>query len=420
MLKALIAIIYAAFVSLGLPDAVIGAAWPRMATDFGVGIAAAGVCSVIISGGTILASFASSWLLPRLGTLRVTSISVALTALALAGFSAAPNFVVMVLLCVPLGLGAGAVDAALNAYVSQHYSAMHMNFLHASWGIGALAGPLAVGAFLQYTQQWRPAYVLIAVLQASLWLVLIVSRNLWEPVQSARSVASRASVSAGDAEGDAGSMAAEKLRDIQAPHASAVVDSISSSNQPWYTLPLVWPSLIAFLCYCALEATAGFWASTFLVQHHGLPVAVGAGAGAAFYIGLTVGRVLAGIFSLKLSNTALLRFGGAIALVGICMVLAPEAPIAVAGFLISGFGCAPIYPAIIKEIGRRLGNENVSRIVGIHMGFAYIGGMAVPPIVGLLMTQFSPLMMPAIVAGLVVLMLLLHEYIERQLTATSK
>lgn len=445
----LIAIIYAAFISLGLPDGILGSVWPQMSSSLYAPLAGAGVLSFITSIGTIVASFASGWLLKRLSTVGVCIGSVALTVVGLIGFAISPNFPALMVCCIPLGLGAGAIDAALNAYVSLHFSAMHMNFLHASWGVGAMTGPLVAGFFLNFTGQWRLTYCVIAAAQACLMLLLIVTRRTWPhesfktsdsvspdvpagttdvthsaDVTSSSGVTNSADTTNGTGVTDevdttAGADSAVRANSA-APEESGTPCNSPSDARPWYRIPLIWPTLIGFLCYCSAEGTIGLWASTFLVRYHQLAPALAAAAGSAFYIGITAGRFSAGFASLRLTNTQLLRIGSGVLIAGMLIALLAPFPLpAVAGFALAGIGCAPIYPAVMKETGRRLGRANVARATGVQMGFAYLGFLFAPPATGLALTHISPLSLPIAALILALGMTACHEYIERRLRAET-
>lgn len=387
---ALMAVIYLAFVSLGLPDAVMGAAWPAMHAELGADEAGAGVLSVIVVAATIVVSFASGRLLRMWGTYRVCVVSVALTALSLVGFALAPGFGWLAALSVPLGLGAGAIDAALNSYAALYFSARAMNLLHASWGVGASTGPLVVAAALGLWGNWRPAYVVLALFQCAICLLLVITRRLWDvtPV--------RPDADAGAGPGAGGGAGPEV---------------------PWHKLPGIWAGLVGFLCYCALEASTGLWAATFLVAHHGAsPEAAAAGA-SAFYCGVTGGRFVAAFLTPRLTNPQLLIGGAVVLVAGAAIAVFWGAPAgAVVGFGVVGLGCAPIYPATIKETPRRYGARNTERLMGLQMGFAYTGMLLVPPVVGVLITRVEPVLMPVAVfalAGMFVLSVLRLERIVR-------
>ena len=425
-MPALLAVIYAAFISLGLPDNVLGSAWPQMALDFGANIAAAGILSLITSCGTIISSFSSGWILKRFSTPAVSIASTLLTVISLFAFSVCPIFALMPICALLLGLGAGAIDSALNAYVSRNYSAMHMNFLHAFWGVGAMCGPFIVGFCLFAAHSWRPAYAAIAAAQLCLAIILIYTRHLW-PIKS-RNAAPSNSLNEGEIRGggDAHSNS-ETCGDDEAQGAPEAHETShlheaheKASAKRWYSLPLIWSSLIAFLCYCGAESSAMLWGSTFLKEVRHLDPAIAAAAGGAFVIGITAGRFISGIATKALRNVQLMRIGTILLILGmIFAVLTPWALGTIIGFAAAGLGSAPMYPAIMKELGRRFGKENINRVIGVHMGFAYIGSLLFPPITGLLIAHISPLTMPLVPLCSALGMLICHEWIERRLSAAD-
>ncbi|WP_124055343.1 MFS transporter [Arcanobacterium ihumii] len=377
----LLAVLYAAFISLGLPDAAIGAAWPFIAPNLGADPAGAGIITMIVCIGTISSSFASVHLLEKLSTVKVSIISVALTAITLLGYAFSPSFLWLCILALPLGLGAGAIDAAINAFVSINYSTRHNNWLHACWGVGASFGPLIVGWWLESRGEWRPAYITLATLQFLLLVLLVFSRSLW----------------------------------TQAPSSSHLSDSddADAPRLPWHKLPHIWPILLGFFLYCAIELSAGLWGATFLVDHHSISPGLAAMGASGFYLGITGGRFIAGIAAERMTNIQLLRTGSAIMLLGgATTLISPSALIAVTGFVLIGFGCAPIYPVILKETPRRLGVANTQRAMGLQMGFAYTGQLLMPPIVGLLMTRIDSVVMPVFALTSTVIMIACHELVE--------
>ena len=401
-MPSLLAIIYAAFISLGLPDNVLGSAWPQMAPDLGVDIAAAGILSITTSYGTIISSFCSAWILRRFSTSSVCAISTMLTSLGLAGFSLCPTFAFMPLCALILGLGAGAIDSALNAYVSAHYSAAHMNFLHAFWGVGALCGPFIVAFCLYTMHSWRPAYAAIACIQFFLAILLVYTRRLWRTRDTSPCYTDTSS---------------NKTFSVKNDYSSNADDEANNEDHiPWYSIPLLWQSVFAFFLYCGAEHSAILWASTFLRQARNLDATMAAAAGGAFVIGMTLGRFTSGFVSRTLSSIQLIRIGTGTLMAGmLCATLAPWAWGTAAGFAIAGIGCAPIYPGIMKELNRRFGSGNVKRVIGIHMGFAYIGSLLFPAITGALISSFSPYALPAIFLCSSLGMLICHEFIERSI-----
>ncbi|WP_353065237.1 MFS transporter [Arcanobacterium hippocoleae] len=300
------------------------------------------------------------------------------------GFAFAPSFIWLGVLCFPLGLGGGAIDAAINSFASLHYSAKHTNWLHAFWGVGAAAGPLIVSFWLNWQRMWRPAYLSIAILQFILLITLIATRGTWQIADE---------------------------ESIEHPQ----VNAPPAKDLPLWKLPLLFPILIAFAAYCGFELTAGVWAATFLVQYHGLDVSLAAAGASAFYLGITGGRFLSGFATLRINNAYLLRIGSVLITVGTLIIaITPIALLAIAGLVVLGVGCAPVYPTIIKETSRRFGVENTQRAMGLQMGFAYVGSLTMPPITGLLMTHFSPLALPIAIFSGIAIMVSCNEFVERQ------
>ncbi len=391
----LLAIIYAAFISLGLPDAVVGAAWPSMYGELGADSAAAALVSMVVVVSTIAASFSAGWLLRRFGTFAVSAGSVALTALALFGYAFVPSFAWLLVLAIPLGLGGGAIDTALNAFVAVNYSSRHMNFLHASWGIGAALGPLIVGFWLSVSGQWRPAYVTIGILQAALFVVFLGSRRLWKAHDAAR-----AAIAEGSADGtddDASDPEALGSADgVEAGGSASLPSGAELADRPWFRMPNLAIILVGFFAYSAVEMTLGLWGATYFVTRFGLSEDLAAAGGAAFYIGITAGRVAAGVAASRMSNHGLLRAGAAVLTLGAVALFVPVPVVSLAGFALAGFGCGPIYPMMLQETARRFGTVNTERMMGIQMGLAYSGMLVAPPLTGLLLTRVSPVALPAV------------------------
>lgn len=351
MLSLLLAIIYVAFVSLGLPDAILGSAWPSMFRELGVSVSYAGVLSMIIAGGTIVSSLFSVRLIRRFGTGLVTTVSVAMTALALLGYSFSGSFWLLCLWSIPYGLGAGSVDAALNNFVALHYKSRHMNWLHCFWGVGAAAGPFIMGLCLSGGLKWTSGYQIIGSLQAALVVGLALSLPAWEKVQGGPG---------------AGPEAHEKHN---------MLDILK--------LPGVKPVLLAFFCYCSLEVAAGLWASSYLVLHRGIGEEAAAKMASLFYLGITAGRFLSGFASGRLGDRRMVRLGQGLAILGIALILLPlgEGAI-VAGLLIAGLGCAPIFPSLLHATPDNFGKARSQTIMGMQMASAYTGSTLSPLLFG--------------------------------------
>lgn len=383
MIQLLLAVIYLAFISLGLPDALLGSAWPLMYPEFGVPVSYAGGISMIIAAGTIVSSLQSDRMTRLLGAGRVTALSVGMTAAALLGFSFSHSYWALCLWAVPYGLGAGSVDAALNNYVALHYTSRHMSWLHCMWGIGAAVGPSIMGRALAGGLGWNMGYRVVGVLQLLLTAVLLFSLPLWKKP-------------AGGAAAGGENAAPLTLRQITAiPGSKAVMG--------------------AFFCYCALESTAGLWASSYLTLHRGVPAETAAAFASLFYIGITLGRGLNGFLTLKLSDTALIRLGECVLLVGVAALLLPLGQTAaLAGLVLVGLGCAPVYPCIIHSTPIHFGADKSQALIGVQMASAYTGTCLMPPLFGLLANNITVALYPFYLLVLLAVMSLMHELLCRQ------
>lgn len=378
MLTILLIIIYIAFISLGLPDAILGSAWPLMHTDLNVPISYAGIATMIVSGGTIISSFFSEKMIRKFGTGKVTTISVLLTATGLLGIYFAPSFIWICLLGIPLGIGAGAVDAALNNFVALHYEAKHMNWLHCFWGIGATSGPFIMSLFLLNQNGWRIGYATIGIIQAILVICLFISLPLWRQFETTQKVEE------------------EDDNDIK-------IKSLLK-------IPGAKPTLIAFFCYCAVELTTGLWASSYLVVNDGLAVELAAKWASFYYLGITVGRFIAGFLTMKLTNTQMIRIGQTICIIGAILLVLPITSVfKLIGLIFIGLGCAPIYPAMLHETPNRFGKELSQRLMGIQMATAYVGSTLIPPLFGALSKVLGLQMLPYFLLIFLIIMLVSSE-----------
>lgn len=378
MLTVLLVIIYIAFISLGLPDAILGSAWTMIYEDLNVPISYAGLVTMIITGGTIVSSFFSGKMIKKFGTGKVTTFSVFLTAMGLLGVYFAPSFIWICLLAVPLGLGAGAVDSALNNFVANHYEAKHMNWLHCFWGIGATSGPFIMSFYLLKENGWRSGYATIGIIQAILVIGLFLSLPLWRKFEDSNEEEKKSSTSI-----NVGTL---------------------------LKLPGAKPTLIAFLCYCAIELTTGLWASSFLVFNSGLSAGLAAKWVSLYYLGITVGRFLAGFLSMKLNNKQMIRVGQLICLLGaVLLMISFLNNFKLVGLILIGLGCAPIYPAMLHETPNKFGQDLSQDIMGIQMATAYVGSTIVPPLFGML-SKFSGFgILPGFLLIFIVVMLLSTE-----------
>ena len=394
MVNLLLAVIYVAFISLGLPDAVLGAAWPTMSVDLGAPISWAGGISMTISAGTIVSALLSDRMTLHFGAGKVTAVSVALTALALFGFSVAPNYWVLILLAIPYGLGAGGVDAALNNYVAIHYESRHMSWLHAMWGIGALTGPYVMGFALGAGQGWPWGYRYISILQVALTAILIFSLPLWKK----RSEAKTGKVS-GESDGTVND-------ETRKPLGVRGVLAIRGAKE----------ILVMFFCYSALESTAMLWGSSYMVLGKGIDKTTAAMWASLFCIGITVGRLASGFLTMKFNDPTMIRLGQALVLTGIVSMLLPL-PYnigTIVGLMIIGLGCAPIYPCVIHSTPAYFGEDKSQAIVGMQMACAYVGSMCMPPVFGLIAQHISVLWFPLYMLVFLVLMVIMHESLRKK------
>ena len=386
----LLPIIYLAFIGLGLPDSAIGSAWPTMAPDLGAGVSWAGIVTMIISAGTILSSLQSVRVVERFGTGRVTAVSVGLTAAALAGFSVATEFWQLCLLAIPYGLGAGAVDAALNTYVAVHYESQHMSWLHCMWGVGASGGPLIMAQCLG-VGSWSLGFLVLGGLQLAIVIVLTLSLPLWRDKALPRMADDADDAGSGDAEGAPISRRALLRRDG------------------------VLAVLICFFCYCALESTCGVWAASYCTFARGIDAQTAASWASLFYIGITVGRGVSGFISLKVSDHNMIRLGQALIALGLVLILLPAGNnVLFAGLITVGLGCAPVYPCIIHETPANFGRELSLSMTGLQMACAYVGSCLMPPLFGLLGQHISMALYPWYMAVLLVLMFVMAESLHRK------
>ncbi len=387
MTNLLLSIIYISFVSLGLPDSLLGAAWPTMYGELNVPISYAGIISMIIAIGTVVSSLSSDLLTKSLGTGRVTAISVGMTASALFGFSACNSFWLLCLLAIPYGLGAGGVDAALNNYVALHYSSRHMSWLHCMWGVGTVIGPYIMGYALINNQGWGAGYRYVSLIQITLTLVLIITLPIWKKRAFSESEAT-----------------AENKKAISIPE----IFKTKGAKEV----------MLAFFCYCAAEQTVMLWTSSYMALHNGLSEEISALCASIFFIGITLGRLVSGFLTLKFSDTQMIRLGQGIILIGCISLFLPFGQISgISGIALIGLGCAPIYPCIIHSTPYRFGADRSQAMIGIQMASAYIGTCLMPPIFGLIANHISVSLLPMYLLILLTVMFFAHEALVRK---TSK
>jgi len=388
MLSLLLVIIYLAFISLGLPDSLLGSSWPVIYRELAVPVSYAGIISMIIAVGTVISSLQSDRLTRKLGAGKVTAISVGITALALLGFSVSHSFLLLCLWAIPYGLGAGSVDAALNNYVALHYASRHMSWLHCMWGVGASLGPAIMSWALVGGRGWNAGYRTIALLQIALTAVLTASLPLWR----------RRSSGSSGAAGEASGKALPLKEAVRIPGARA--------------------AMLSFFCYCALEQTVGLWGGSYLVLHSGFSPEAAAGLASLFFFGITAGRAVSGFLTLKLDDTGMVRLGQVLIAAGVCALLFPGGIWAESGLVLLGLGCAPVYPSMIHATPARFGAGQSQAIIGIQMASAYVGTCLMPPLFGLLAQHVSIAWLPGYLLLLLVLMFCMQEK-TIQLTAAQ-
>lgn len=382
---ALLMMIYLSFISLGLPDSMLGSAWPAMNVSLNAPLWGAGLVQMLISFCTIISSLNSAKLIRRFGTGKLTAISVATTALALLGFSLAKNYAFLLLMAVPLGLGAGAVDAGLNNYVALHCEAKHMSWLHCFWGVGTIIGPMILSAVLRVGGSWATGYRAVGLIQCAVSALLFATLGMW------------------------------KRGNIQQEEHSAKALSV------WevLSLPGAKAGMVTFLCYCAVESTLGLWGATYISQVRGVDEATAASFGAMFYIGITVGRAISGFMAMKLLPKQMVRVGQALLALGSIFMMIPEgSTLSGIGLVVCGLGCAPIYPNIIQDTPVNYGTENSQAAIGVQMAFAYVGSTFLPSIFGALAGVGGYGLLPYFAISICVLMTVLFG-IQKKIVETK-
>lgn len=385
MYSLLLIIIYIAFISLGLPDSLLGSAWPVMYKQLDVPISYAGIISMIISAGTIVSSLMSDRVTTKLGAGLVTAISVLMTAVALFGFSISNSFILLCLWAIPYGLGAGGVDAALNNYVALHYASRHMSWLHCFWGVGAAVSPYIMGYCLTAGFGWHSGYRSVAIIQIVLTIVLFISLPIWKKKNT---------------NGNSDENSTETL---------GLFNALKIRGVKFI--------LLTFFGYCALETTAGLWASSYLVNFRGVDSEIAARFASLFYIGITFGRFLCGFIADKVGDRRLIRLGIMVIISGIVLVGMPMVNniTALVGLIIIGLGCAPVYPSIIHSTPSNFGEENSQAIIGIQMASAYVGSTFMPPIFGWIAKNINIGLYPIYLFFFAILMLTMSETLNKVL-----
>ena len=381
MFQLLLAVIYLSFISLGLPDSLLGCAWPTMYPEFNVPVSYAGIIYMIISGGTIFSSLQSDRLTKKFGTGKVTAFSVLTTAVALFGFSISSSYWMLVLWAIPYGLGAGSVDASINNYAALHYESRHMSWLHCMWGVGASIGPYIMSFALTNGQGWNMGYRYISIIQVVLTVIILISLPLWK------------------GRNDTG-LSDETVAETERPLTLAEIFRIPGTKQ----------IMLMFFCYCALEQTAGLWGSSYMVLKHGLDAETAASYGSMFFIGMTIGRAISGFITMKLNDHQMIRLGQIIVFIGILLMFLPFGhQIALIGLIIVGLGCAPIYPCVIHSTPETFGADKSQAIIGVQMACAYTGNITMAPLFGIIANHIGAGLLPLYLLLILVLMFVMHE-----------
>ena len=375
----LLVIIYLSFISLGLPDSLLGSAWPTMVHDLNAPLWGAGLLQMTASLCTIISSLNSARLIRRFGTGRLTAFSCLLTATALLGMSLVPNYAFLLLLSIPLGLGAGAVDAAINNYVALHCEPKHMNWLHCFWGVGTIISPMVMSAVLAAGMRWTAGYRGVSAMQLALSIVLFATLKLW------------------------------RSETAQGGEKNAKVLTVRQV----LSLPGARQGLLNFTCYCAVESTFMLWSATYLVMARGMDAARAASMGGLFFIGITAGRGVSGFIAMKLKPRQMVRLGQTLMAAAGVLLLVPGTAVTLAGILLMGLGCAPVYPNIVQDTPRNYGAENSQAVIGVQMAFAYVGSLFMPTIFGWIAELLGYGILPVFALALTAVMMALFSSQQR-------
>jgi len=383
MVALLLSIIFMAFIGLGLPDSLLGSAWPVMYVQLGTDFSYAGFVTMIVAAGTIVSSLLSDRITRRLGAGLTTALGLTVAAIAMLGFSISSTFWMLCVFAIPYGLAAGTIDAALNNYVALHFSSRHMSWLHSFWGVGAVISPYIMGYSLTQGLGWETGYFSVSMIQVVMAIIMFISLPLWRKNKGGVPPAE------------------ERGRALSLPEILKIKG-----------VKLILP---AFFAYCAAEATTMLWAVSYLVMHRGISEEIAAQYGALFFWGVMVGRFLGGFIADKVGDRSMIRGSIAIMLTGIIMILLPLEmdQISLIGLVVLGLGCATVYPSIIHSTPANFGEENSRAIIGVQMAGAYTGSTFMPPLFGLLAGATSISIYPFFILIFALLLLLMTELLNR-------
>lgn len=380
MATLLLIIIYLCFIGLGLPDSLLGTAWPEMYGELNVPVSLEAIGNAIITIGTIISSLNAARLIQKLGTFRIVTISTLLTACAILGYGLAPGFYWVLLLSIPLGLGAGAIDTALNNFLAINYKASHMNWLHCFWGVGAMTGPVVMSVFINRQLGWRYGYFTIGAAQMAIVIILLLSIPVWK--------------------------AHEETSSGEEPVVLKFFDLLKVKG--------VKLAMLTFLCYCATEYTIVCWGSTYLVKYREVSSATAASWISMYYLGITAGRMLCGFIAMKINNRKLIGIGLCTVMLGAIILMLPLPPFAaLIGLAFVGFGCAPVFPGMISETPKRFGKALSQAVIGVEMTSAYTGVLILPVLFGFLAAHISMALIPYFIVILVATMLISTTLLNR-------
>ncbi len=389
MITLLLTVIYTAYIGLGIPHSLFGAAWPAIHTDLALAMDSANYITVLISGSTVVASILGAKLSNRFGVYAVVAVSTCTAAATLLGFSLSESLLAMCLLSIPLGLASGAIDVSLNNFIAVNYSAMHINFLHCFYGVGIMLSPYIMSVMLNSTG-WRTGYFSIFLIQSAIALIIIFSKPLWKNARVTQLCEERE----------------EKTKNLS------------------YFKMLKNPSIILiwFLCISAnaIEGAGGIWGSTFLVYTHNFTEANAAKTITLFYIGMALSRFLSGILSIKLSSRKLIATGTVIMLLSVILMLTPYKWAVISGIFLLGLGNGPVHPNVIHLTPKYFGKSHSGEIVSSEMAMAYLGITIGPPIFGFLANSITTALFPVYIGGWILMFALSLYFFFKKVQKTSK